>query len=141
MIDYCLVSFAGHGEAIRIIRHQVFTLEQKVDPDIDFDGQDNDALHAVAFDNTVPVGTGRLLPDGHIGRIAVLADFRGRGIGTGIMSSLIARARQDDYDRVFLGSQVGAVPFYEKLGFTACGENFMEANILHKPMELVLADR
>ena len=134
MAKHCIVDFGEHEEAIRYIRHTVFTLEQGVDPAIDFDGQDNDAVQVLVYDNEMPVGTGRMLPDGHIGRIAVLAPSRGRGMGSRIIAALMDRAAGLQLNRVYLGAQVSAVPFYEKLGFVADGDNYMEANILHTPM-------
>lgn len=131
------VSFVGDTEkAIRAIRRTVFTGEQHVDPAIDFDGQDALAMHALARVDDMPVGTGRMLGDGHIGRIAVLREYRGRGIGTQIIRALLDRARQEGLPRVYLGSQMHAVGFYEKLGFTTYGLPFMEAGIEHISMEL-----
>jgi predicted GNAT family N-acyltransferase len=95
-------------------------------------------VQILALDNGTPVGTGRMLADGHIGRIAVLMDYRKTGIGKQIVSCLIKHARNNNLDRVFLGAQISAVPFYEKLGFCRSGEDYMEANILHTPMALGL---
>ncbi len=133
-----LVSFDAQLPAIRHVRTTVFTLEQGVDPAIDFDGLDAEAVHVLCTDNDQPVGTGRMLDDGHIGRIAVLADYRAQGIGRLLMQTLIDTARARHYDNVSLYAQVNAVPFYEKLGFKANGENFTEAGIEHTPMELKL---
>jgi len=131
-------NFSEHSQEILSLRYRVFSLEQGVDPDIDIDGLDDDAVQILALDNGTPVGTGRMLADGHIGRIAVLAEYRKAGIGKQIMSCLIEQARNNELDQVFLGAQVSAVPFYEKLGFCHSGEDYMEANILHTPMELSL---
>ena len=131
-----LVSFAEHEKAITHIRNTVFTVEQGVDPAIDFDGLDTQAFQVLCTIAGKPVGTGRMLDDGHIGRVAVLGDYRSRGIGTGIMELLLATARERAIDRVYLYAQANAVPFYDKLGFSACGANFMEAGMLHTPMEL-----
>ncbi len=138
MITLETVDFSTHSEQILSLRYRVFSLEQGVDPAIDIDGLDNDAIQILARVDEIPVGTGRMLSDGHIGRIAVLADFRKSGIGKEIMLRLINTARDRELERVFLGAQVSAVPFYQKIGFSPCGENYMEANILHTPMALYL---
>lgn len=134
-----IVDFEDYREVIHGIRHRVFTLEQGVDGRIDFDGLDPDAVQVVVYDGHEPVGTGRMLADGHIGRIAVLADYRGRGLGTVVVTTLIDHARRHGFGRVYLGAQVRAVPFYEKLGFVRDGDDYMEADILHTPMALPLS--
>jgi hypothetical protein len=135
-----LVCFPEHRDAIMRVRNTVFTLEQGVDPAIDFDGFDHEAIHVLCSDNDLPVGTGRILNDGHIGRVAVLAEYRSRGVGTQIVTLLIDTARAGAFDRVFLYAQINAIPFYDKLGFAVCGENTIEAGIVHSPMELRFID-
>ena len=137
-METTLVSYADQQDAIRLVRMTVFSEEQGVDPAIDFDGLDDEAFHVLCRDNGNPVGTGRMLDDGHIGRVAVLSEYRSRGVGTKIMQLLIDTARANNYRRIYLHAQVGAVPFYDKLGFFACGKNFEEAGILHTPMAKVL---
>lgn len=134
-----IVEFSGvNEESIRSIRTKVFAEEQEVDPAIDFDGQDSVACHVlVSLDNNL-CGTGRMLKDGHIGRIAVLADFRGKGLGKDIVNSLVEVAKKNNYPRVYLGAQKHAVPFYEKLGFSPYGEKYVEANIEHIHMEKLI---
>jgi len=138
LITLEIKNFSEHSQEILSLRYRVFSLEQGVDPDIDIDGLDEDAVQILALDNGTSVGTGRMLADGHIGRIAVLMDYRKTGIGKQIVSCLIKHARNNNLDRVFLGAQISAVPFYEKLGFCRSGEDYMEANILHTPMALGL---
>ncbi len=133
-----LVSYADQQDAIRLVRMAVFSEEQGVDPAIDFDGLDDEATHVLCSDNGNPVGTGRMLDDGHIGRVAVLSEHRSRGVGTEIMQLLTDTARAKNFRRIYLHAQVGAVPFYDKLGFFACGKNFEEAGILHTPMAKIL---
>jgi predicted GNAT family N-acyltransferase len=137
-METALVSYAEHQDAIKLVRNTVFSAEQGVDPAIDFDGLDDDAFHVLCSDDGKPVGTGRMLDDGHIGRVAVISEYRSRGAGTRIMQLLIDTAKANNYKRIYLHAQVGAVPFYDKLGFFACGKNFEEAGILHTPMAKVL---
>lgn len=133
------VRFTGSSaDMISGVRRAVFTLEQGVDPDLDLDGQDPLAIHALAMANGSAVGTGRMLEDGHIGRVAVMRAFRGRGIGQRIIHCLVAEARAGKLARVFLGAQVHAVPFYKNLGFTPYGSPYEEAGISHIHMALVL---
>lgn len=133
-----LVDFTEQRAAITHVRFTVFSQEQGVDPAIDFDGLDKDAIHVLCSVDGKPVGTGRMLDDGHIGRVAVLSEYRSRGIGSRIMALLIDTARARAIGEVHLYAQVNAVPFYDRLGFSACGENFEEAGIMHTPMVLKL---
>jgi predicted GNAT family N-acyltransferase len=89
----------------------------------------------VAFDDAKPVATGRLLPDGHIGRMAVLKDWRNRGIGSAMLKALVARAKENGYPEVVLSAQVHAMAFYGAHGFVAEGEEYLEAGIRHQAMK------
>lgn len=136
MFEVRNVAFDSENEkCIRAIRDCVFIHEQGISPEIEFDGLDGSAVHALLFINGEPVGTGRILKDGHIGRIAILSDFRGEGLGSKIVLSLIEQAIKSNYERVYLGAQKHAVDFYAKLGFTPFGDEFMEAGIVHLSME------
>src|SRR4026207_624171 len=94
------------------IRFAVFVEEQRVPAEIELDEMDAASRHAGAFGDRVAVGTGRLLPDGHIGRMAVLKDWRGRGLGGSMLQRLIEKARERGDKRIVLSAQVHAVPFY-----------------------------
>lgn len=117
------------------IRFTVFVEEQGVPREIELDDQDNGSLHAVAFHGAETVGTARLLPDGHIGRMAVLRDWRGRGIGALMLQSLMQAAKQRGDTEVALSAQVHAVPFYAANGFVAEGDEYLEAGIRHQAMK------
>jgi len=138
MIDVKIISFAQGERDIRSIRNHVFTVEQAIDPESDFDGNDLQARHALATCEGRAVGTGRLLEDGHIGRVAVLSPFRGRGVGRVIVKCLLREAVMNDCPRVFLGAQKQACDFYRKLGFTCYGDRYREAGIEHLLMEKIL---
>ncbi len=117
------------------VRDAVFVVEQGVPPEIERDEWDQRSDHALARDREGrALGTGRLLPDGHIGRMAVLPAWRGQGIGSRILDSLVARARERGMKRVVLNAQTHAAPFYARHGFAAFGEEFMEAGIPHVAM-------
>lgn len=118
------------------VRYEVFVQEQGVPRALEMDDKDVHCLHAVAYDAAgVPVGTGRLLPDGHIGRMAVRQPGRGTGIGSALLQGLMAQARERGHDHVALSAQTHAAPFYTRHGFVMSGEQFMEAGIAHVHMQ------
>ena len=121
------------------IRFEVFVHEQRVPAEIELDAMDAQCVHAVAYENGKPVATGRLLPDGHIGRMAVLKDWRGRGVGSAILGALMDAARRRGDTRIELSAQVHAVPFYLAHGFKPVGEVYEEAGIPHQSMAKALA--
>ena len=107
--------------------------------EIELDDWDARCLHALARDaQGVAVGTGRLLPDGHIGRMAVLASARGGGVGTALLQSLMQAARERGHREAVLSAQTHAVAFYARLGYTAVGEVYEEAGIAHVDMRCAL---
>ncbi len=121
--------------AMTWIRRRVFVDEQQVPEEIELDGVDPDCTHLLATDaGGAPVGTARMQRDGHVGRIAVLPSWRGRGIGARLVEALVSRARETGLEQVDLNSQLQAVGFYEKLGFRARGGVFVEAGIDHQNM-------
>ncbi|MGV7206431.1 GNAT family N-acetyltransferase [Oxalobacteraceae bacterium A2-2] len=130
-----LGDWATLGEDAKTIRFEVFVEEQKVPAEIELDAMDAYCLHAVAYDaNGVPVGTGRLLPDGHIGRMAVRQSARGSGVGSALLQALMAQARQRGDREVALSAQTHAAPFYQRHGFATEGEEFYEAGLPHVNM-------
>ena len=133
-------SWEALGAEASEIRRVVFMEEQKVPREEEWDGRDGDCRHFLALLAGTPVGTARLLPDAHIGRVAVLAEARGRGIGEALMVAAIDAARRDGHPAVALAAQTHALAFYARLGFTAFGEAFLDAGILHRNMHLSLAD-
>ncbi len=119
------------------LRRWVFIIEQQVPEELEWDEADARSVHALALDmEERPIGTGRLLPDGHIGRIAVVREWRRRGVGSAILAWLIARAREQGCRVVQLHAQTHAMGFYARHGFIAHGEVFTEAGILHRAMLL-----
>jgi predicted GNAT family N-acyltransferase len=116
------------------IRFEVFVEEQGVPRDIELDRHDALSLHALAFEQEKAVATARLLPDGHIGRMAVLRPWRGRGIGGAMLQRLMAAARTRGDREVVLAAQVQAVPFYRAHGFVESGTQYLEAGIPHQDM-------
>jgi predicted GNAT family N-acyltransferase len=116
------------------IRFAVFVEEQGVPREIELDALDKDCLHAVAFSGDQAVGTARLLPDGHIGRMAVLKAWRGRGIGGLLLARLVEQARARGDTQVMLSAQAHALAFYRAHGFVEEGAEYLEAGIRHRAM-------
>ncbi len=130
-----LGDWASVRELAAAIRHAVFVVEQKVPVDIELDEFDPVSVHALAFGGDgVAVGTGRLLPDGHIGRMAVLRHARGSGVGGALLRALMAAARERGFGEVQLNAQTHALAFYARFGFVAEGEEFDDAGIPHRAM-------
>ena len=124
---------AARAEASRI-RFAVFVEEQRVPREIELDDNDAACVHALAFVEGKVVGTGRLLPDGHIGRMAVLQAHRGTGVGSAILKALIESARARGDSSVALSAQTHALEFYRRHGFAEEGDAYEEAGILHQAM-------
>lgn len=132
----------ANEKALRAIRAKVFVEEQGVPEELEWDGLDDHSYHvmAVAADGT-PIGTGRLLQDAHIGRLAVLKEWRGRGVGGAILDLLLVIANKMGYDEVKLHAQTRVLDFYVGRGFETQGEEFMEAGIPHVLMVRGTADQ
>lgn len=133
-----VADWSNDAATLRAIRHDVFVVEQKVPPELEWDGEDDQCVHALAFVADRPMGTGRLSPQGKIGRMAVLAEGRGKGVGGAILTELIAQARKRDLDQVYLHAQTHALAFYRRHGFVPHGAQFDEAGIPHRHMVLAL---
>ena len=133
------VNWLASREALRAVRQAVFVKEQKVPEELEWDDADERAYHvlATAVDGK-PIGTGRLLLDCHIGRMAVLKSWRGRGVGSAILTMLIDFARKEGCEAVHLNAQTHALDFYARFGFTPVGGHFDEAGIPHQAMTLAL---
>ncbi|MBI4207818.1 MAG: GNAT family N-acetyltransferase [Betaproteobacteria bacterium] len=134
-----LVDWHAHRAELHAIRRAVFIEEQRVPEELEWDEVDARCGHVLAFSpEDAPIGTGRLLPDGSIGRMAVLKAWRGRGVGSAILGMLLSLARKEGFDAVRLHAQTHAVGFYAKHGFAVTGDEFMEAGIPHRTMMLRL---
>lgn len=130
----------ARAEACRI-RELVFVHEQGVPLALEMDDQDASCDHALALaDDGQIVGTGRLLADGHIGRMAVLKQWRAKGVGALLLQALVEHARRRGHGRVRLNAQAYAAGFYRRYGFEVSGAEFMEAGIPHVAMQRELAN-
>lgn len=136
-VRFEITTFGKHAEDIRKIRQAVFVVEQGIDPRLEWDELDNSASFALAIHHTEGViGTARFFPDGKIGRMAVLKEWRGQGIGSAILEEIINYTRQSGLTSLHLSAQQSAIPFYTKNGFSPVGDSYHEAGILHQEMTL-----
>lgn len=133
-----IVSWPEAEAQLARVRRQVFVEEQQVPEDLEWDGEDAAAIHVLARDDAgQPIGTGRLLIHGslaHIGRMAVVTDWRRHGVGSAILEALLAEAERRGLASAFLNAQTYAVPFYERFGFVREGQEFLDAGIPHYRM-------
>lgn len=136
----CTCTWSDAAAQLRCVRRAVFVVEQRVPESLEWDDADAQSLHALAIDHRgEPIGCARLLPDGHIGRVAVLAPWRRRGVGGALLLRLVDVARGRGDKRVILNAQVAAMPFYVRHGFVASGGVFDEAGIAHCVMQRVVS--
>ncbi|QDC43277.1 GNAT family N-acetyltransferase [Methylophilus medardicus] len=122
----------------RAIRQSVFIDEQQVPVALEWDAADATATHLLACLDGQSLACARVLPDGHIGRMAVLAAWRGRGVGEALLLQAIQVCRQLGVSHARLSAQTHAVGFYQQAGFEVCSPPYLDANILHVDMELKL---
>lgn len=127
-----------------LVRQEVFIREQGVPAELELDEFDSSAVHVLAYQDKHCIGTGRLVnlsdQQSQIGRMAVLAKFRRKGVGKLILQKLVDLATSKGSQEIVLHSQVSVIPFYEKLGFQAQGDVYDEAGISHRNMMLTLAN-
>ena len=131
--------YAADLPMLRAIRETVFVNEQQVPLVLEWDALDQDCWHVLALDaQKHPIGTGRLTPQCSIGRMAVVAEWRGKGVGDALLRRLIALATAKAWPEISLHAQLGAIDFYRKHGFKAYGPEYQEAGIAHQSMRLNL---
>ncbi|WP_086931359.1 GNAT family N-acetyltransferase [Agarilytica rhodophyticola] len=135
-------SWIADQHDIIAIRDSVFIKEQGVDPEIEMDGLDtlSSTQHFLVFVEQQAIATARMLETGKIGRISVMAGYRGRGIATALLRYILRHCLQNTpLDNVYLHAQIGALPLYTKCGFNSEGEVFTEADIEHIKMNMALS--
>ena len=133
-----IADWAQQRQAASALRRQVFVVEQGVPEALELDEMDAVSLHALAYDDDGPLATGRLLPDGHIGRMAVLPAWRRSGVGTALLRELLSMAAGRGDACVVLHAQAYVTQFYRRAGFEVVSPEFMEAGIPHVRMQLRL---
>ena len=127
-------SWPDDAATLKAIRFEVFVEEQGVPAESEIDDHDPLSIHAIAWSDGQAAACGRLLPDGHIGRMAVRKAWRGQGVGALVMQHLMERALQRGDREVVLSAQTHAIGFYEKFGFIAEGNEYLDCDIPHRDM-------
>lgn len=118
--------------SLQFVRRQVFIIEQNIPESEEWDDADENSSHVLAYsEKRDAVGTGRIEPTGKIARLAVLAEYRGRGVGSAILTRLLEEARKQGFAQVYLHAQTHALEFYKKFGFVSDEEIFSEGGIPH----------
>lgn len=141
-MSFSVIAVDWHNASASLgeIRRRVFIEEQSVLEALEWDGLDAGAMHVLASDGANrPIGCARMLPQGKIGRMAVLPEWRGSGVGRAMLETLIALARTQGLSEVSLSAQTHAIPFYEQAGFRICSEIYDDAGIPHRDMVLALS--
>lgn len=134
-----IASWQDEASILRIIRTAVFIHEQQIPEDLEWDEFDLISMHVLALNSDgQPIGTARFLPDGHVGRMAVLKEWRGKGLGSAMLLRILEELRSQHMQKAILNAQTTAVKFYEKFGFQVSGKEFMEVGIPHVRMILLL---
>lgn len=135
-IEVRVASSGADMEGALAVRHEVFIVEQGVPPELERDDADDSAVHVVAGDGTSVVGTARLTRDGEarIGRVAVLPEWRRRGVAGLLLAALESEARRLGIEELNLHSQTYVQALYERHGYAVTGPGFVEAGIDHVPM-------
>lgn len=135
-----VASWQEDALALRMVREAVFIREQHIPVELEWDEFDVGGLHLLAVDLAEnPIATARLLPNGVIGRMAVLKEWRGREVGSALLLRLLEEAGKKQIHHITLSAQLHAIPFYVKFGFQIAGEEFMDAGIPHVRMNLRLS--
>ena len=135
-------SYAVDFEDIRYVRNLVFVIEQQIPLEVEFDELDPDCHHFLVRDGDYrPIAICRLSPEGKVGRMAVLREWRGQGVGESLLRATIDKARNLGLTSITASAQLTALGFYQKFGFAAEGEVFTEAGIPHQAIRLMLQPR
>ena len=125
-------SWQDDQKEIVFVRRQVFIIEQKIPESDEWDDADENSSYVLVFsEKRDVVGTGRIEPNGKIARLAVIAEYRGQGVGSAMLTRLVEEARKKGFGQVFLHAQTHALKFYKKFGFVSDEEIFSEGGIPH----------
>ena len=133
-IQFITTDWKQSYQELKQVRTRVFIEEQHVPTELEWDEFDEQSTHFLVFQDNTPIATARLKPDGQIGRMAVIKDYRNKGVGTKLLTAVILNAKNNGYRMVYLHAQKQAVSFYQQFDFTCNGREFFDANILHQAM-------
>ncbi len=134
------VTWASHQPQLRCVREQVFIREQNVPVDLEWDSLDEGACHLLAMFENHPIACARIVGYKTIGRMAVLKQWRGMGLGTALLLEAIKICKSQGSKTILLSAQTHAIGFYRQAGFKVVSDEYLDANIPHVDMLLALAD-
>jgi predicted GNAT family N-acyltransferase len=130
----------GHTQ-LKNIREKVFIQEQKVMPELEWDGMDEKSIHFLVFKEKEAIGCGRALViknQMQLGRMAVLKEYRGEGVGSALIKKAMTTAKLNQLTTIYIGAQCHAIDFYKKFGFEVTSDIYLDAEIPHQYMKLDL---
>jgi predicted GNAT family N-acyltransferase len=125
---------------LRAVRTPVFIEEQNVAPDFEWDESDATAVHLLATLNSEPIGCLRIIDFHKIGRMAVLENYRGNGLGAALLQGALNICKSQGSKSVYLSAQTHAIEFYKKAGFKVTSAEYCDVHIPHVDMQLELSN-
>jgi predicted GNAT family N-acyltransferase len=134
-----IVKWIDEHESLTMIREKVFIEEQKVTSQLEWDGMDEEAIHFLAFKNKKAIGCARAFEIENymqLGRMAVLKEYRGEGVGTALIEKAITTAKLNQLSAIYISAQCHAIDFYKKFGFEITSDIYLDAEIPHRDMKL-----
>ena len=134
-----IVKWIDDHTQLKNIREQVFIQEQKVTPELEWDGMDEKAMHFLVFKDNEAIGCARALVIKNymqLGRMAVLKKYRGIGVGSALLEKAIVTAKLNQLSSIHISAQCNALDFYVKFGFEVMSDIYLDAEILHRDMTL-----
>ena len=126
---------------LKNIREKVFIQEQKVTPQLEWDGMDEKAIHFLVFNDKAAIGCARAIvikDHMQLGRMAVLKEYRGQGIGSALIEKAMTTAKLNQLSAIHISAQCHAIDFYKKFGFEVTSDIYLDAEIPHRDMTLKL---
>ena len=124
---------------LKNIREKVFIQEQKVTPQLEWDGMDEKAIHFLVFNDKAAIGCARAIvikDHMQLGRMAVLKEYRGQGIGSALIEKAMTTAKLNQLSAIYISAQCHAIDFYKKFGFEVTSDIYLDAEIPHRDMTL-----
>lgn len=134
-----IVRWIVQEKLLRMIRKKVFIEEQKVAPELEWDGMDKEAIHFLAFKDEKAIACARVFVIEHcmrLGRMAVLKEYRGEGIGTALIEKALTTAKLNQLSAIYISAQCHTIDFYKKFGFEVTSDIYLDAEIPHQDMTL-----
>jgi predicted GNAT family N-acyltransferase len=134
-----IVKWIDSHASLSMIREKVFIEEQKVTPQLEWDGRDEEAIHFLGFKDEKAIGCARaFVIENHmeLGRMAVLKEYRDEGIGSALIEKAITTAKLNQLSAIHISAQCHAIDFYKRFGFEVTSEIYLDAEILHRDMKL-----